>query len=261
MSKYARLEMTLQAVPSATNTVSYSLPEIESIIESSLPASAFRHAAWWSNTRTHSHASAWLDAGFIVDGIELGGWVCFRRSNPVIAPVSPIISVPSEPASQPPAPHALPAAIIPVRRVQDAHNQASRIVLISCVKTKRMSPSPARDLYTSAWFVKAKAYVERSGMPWFIVSAEYGLVHPDTLIAPYDRTLNSMPISERRAWASRVLRQIRLSVPGLKTCVLLAGNRYREFLLPALDRLDIRVELPMEGLRQGQQLQWLDNHS
>jgi hypothetical protein len=29
------------------------------------------------------------------------------------------------------------------------------------------------------WFLKSRRYVEQSGAPWFILSAEYGLVPPD----------------------------------------------------------------------------------
>ena len=36
------------------------------------------------------------------------------------------------------------------------------------------------------WFYKARTYVERTGRPWFVLSAKYGLVHPDEVIAPYD---------------------------------------------------------------------------
>lgn len=60
----------------------------------------------------------------------------------------------------------------------------------------------AKDLYISDWFVKARAYVEQAGDEWFILSAEYGLVSPETVIAPYERTLNTMGIAERRAWGS-----------------------------------------------------------
>ena len=57
----------------------------------------------------------------------------------------------------------------------------------------------AKDLYISDWFVKARAHVEQAGNEWFILSAEHGLVHPENVIAPYERTLNAMGIADRRA--------------------------------------------------------------
>ena len=35
------------------------------------------------------------------------------------------------------------------------------VYLVSCVGQKRSNPSPAKDLYTSTWFRKARMYVER----------------------------------------------------------------------------------------------------
>lgn len=61
-----------------------------------------------------------------------------------------------------------------------------------------------QGLYVSPWFQLARAYVERTGQPWFILSAEYGLLDPDQVIAPYDRMLVHMPADERRAWARNV---------------------------------------------------------
>ena len=60
----------------------------------------------------------------------------------------------------------------------------SRLFLISCVKTKGAMPASAMDLYTSNWFRKARACVETTGCPWRILSAQYGLVHPEQKIGP-----------------------------------------------------------------------------
>lgn len=129
--------------------------------------------------------------------------------------------------------------------------------LVSCVSKKRAQPSPARALYLSAWFVKARAYVEAQGGPWYILSAEHGLLSPDRVVAPYERTLNTMGVAERRVWAARVTEQ--LDEEGIRAgrIVVLAGQRYREFLLPTLHARAASVEVPMEGLRIGEQLAWL----
>ncbi len=60
----------------------------------------------------------------------------------------------------------------------------------------------------SEWFLRARRYVEASRCPWFILSAKYGLVSPDEVIAPYEKTLNDMGAGERREWASRVQAQM-----------------------------------------------------
>lgn len=129
--------------------------------------------------------------------------------------------------------------------------------LVSCVSKKAAAPAPARDLYLSDWFRKARAFVESRGGPWYVLSAKYGLVHPDEIIEPYDDTLTTMPISARKAWAERVARQLELEGFHARTIVVLAGRRYREFLMPTLQRMADTVEVPMEGLGTGRQLAWL----
>jgi hypothetical protein len=116
-------------------------------------------------------------------------------------------------------------------------------------------------LYRSDWFCKASRYADASGCPWFILSAEYGLLPPDRVIAPYERTLNTMRVADRRAWADRVARQLAEVVPELSRVVFLAGERYREFLIQHLIASSVEISIPMEGLRIGEQLNWLGRHS
>ena len=133
-----------------------------------------------------------------------------------------------------------------------------RLYLISCVGTKLSTAAAARDLYVSDWFRKARAYVEATAQPWFILSAKHGLVHPADVIEPYEKTLNSMPIAERREWARAVLAEIEPRLTTARSVVVLAGQRYREFLEPALSRRGVTVIVPMAGLRIGEQLSWLN---
>lgn len=128
--------------------------------------------------------------------------------------------------------------------------------LVSCVARKQSHTVQAKDLYLSEWFQRARSYVERAGKPWFILSAEYGLLVPDTVVAPYERTLNTMDVRSRREWAQRTQAQMETMLPTASRCVVLAGERYREFLMPYLtSRFETIV--PMQGLAIGKQLQWL----
>ncbi|MGD7196269.1 DUF6884 domain-containing protein, partial [Ralstonia pseudosolanacearum] len=72
--------------------------------------------------------------------------------------------------------------------------------LLDCKKCEYAAQ--AKDFYISEWFVRARAYVERSGCPWFILSAKFGLIRSELVIEPYEFTLNNMVIAERRAWVS-----------------------------------------------------------
>jgi hypothetical protein len=143
------------------------------------------------------------------------------------------------------------------RGLQDMLDPKTTVYLVSCVSKKRRTPSPARDLYVSDWFLKARAHVESTDSPWFILSAEYGLVSPDQVLAPYERTLNTMRKAERDAWATRVKAQMETSLPAADRIVVLAGQRYRESLMDFLRQRAETVEIPMEGLTIGRQLQYL----
>lgn len=129
--------------------------------------------------------------------------------------------------------------------------------LVSCVGKKLARPAPAKELYVSAWFLKARKYVESSGGDWFILSAQYGLVHPDQVIEPYELTLNRMAKPDRKKWAAGVFDRLLPHLkPGLSVTIL-AGSRYREFLEDRLTSKSAKVLVPMRGLGIGQQLKWL----
>jgi hypothetical protein len=126
-------------------------------------------------------------------------------------------------------------------------SKSSIVYLVSCVSQKRKQACPVRDLYVSDWFRKARDHAEAAGCPWFVLSAEYGLVSPNQVIAPYERTLNAMKVMERRAWAERVCEQLAAIVPELTHAVFLAGKRYREFLVQRLAGRGITSSVPMEA--------------
>lgn len=134
---------------------------------------------------------------------------------------------------------------------------AKRIALVSCVKTKANTACRAGDLYTSDWFKKAKLLVERSGLTWYILSAEHGLVDPETIIAPYEKALKKMGVAERNAWGRTVVAQMSARLPDADEVVVLAGVEYRANLLPYLRNRYSKVDIPMEGLTSGRQLTWL----
>jgi len=138
-------------------------------------------------------------------------------------------------------------------------NILRKIYLVSCVAGKLPYPAEAQKLYTSDWFSKARGLVVNTGQPWFILSAKYGLVSPDTVISPYNETLNTMGVADRRTWADRVKKQMDGTLLKADEIVVLAGVRYRENLMTYLRGRFPRVTVPMEGLQIGRQLRWMKN--
>jgi len=92
--------------------------------------------------------------------------------------------------------------------------------------------------------------------PWRILSAKHGLLRPDAIVGPYEATLNAMAVAQRRAWAARVLVDLAPFVAAGDAVVVLAGARYRELVVPSLERRGVRVDVPLAGLGIGEQLRW-----
>ncbi len=136
-------------------------------------------------------------------------------------------------------------------------NFKNTLVLISCVKSKRGTAAAARDLYTSHWFKQVRNLVESANAPWFVLSALHGLVEPTTIISPYEHSLKTVGVSERRAWASDVCEKLLPIATKYRRVIIFAGTRYREFLVGPLQEAGLEVRVPMQGLTQGKQLSWL----
>ena len=134
-------------------------------------------------------------------------------------------------------------------------NMTKTIILISCVSKKLLDKAKARDLYISTLSRLNLKYAQKlTPSKIFILSAKYGLVDIDEKIEPYDLTLNSMAYKERKEWAKKVLRQMAGYCDLRKDhFIILAGQKYRQYITPQLPS----YEVPMEGLRIGEQLQFL----
>ena len=135
-----------------------------------------------------------------------------------------------------------------------------RVALVGCGQKKASHPVPARQLYESAYFDKKHRYAEQDAVDaWYILSAEYGFVHPDERIEPYDTHIDDVDADE---WCALVQEQM----PHLdgSTVEVLAGEQYFEALDLALDfavGTDGAVERPLEGLGIGEQMAWLKEHT
>lgn len=136
-------------------------------------------------------------------------------------------------------------------------------VLIGCGSAKRAEPAAARDLYTGSLFRYRRRYAERFGKDgWMIISAKYGLVHPDTVIEPYDLHVKQLTRSKQEAWAKQVGEQfslVRAWLPNqrfagerCRSLELHLGWTYIELLWPWLRDW----HAPMAHMGIGEQLHW-----
>jgi hypothetical protein len=67
----------------AASHIPMTFREVESVIGRKLPASAYRHRPWWANEeRGHSHAKAWLQAGYETEQVDMAAKkLVFRRAR------------------------------------------------------------------------------------------------------------------------------------------------------------------------------------
>ena len=67
-----------------------------------------------------------------------------------------------------------------------------------------------------------------------------------------------MPTGKRKEWAEKVISEMDDGLPNANAIVILAGEKYREYLMPYLEERFTNVMIPMKGLRIGEQLKWLN---
>ena len=230
--------LTRRLETSGAGRLELSFAEIEQIISGPLPASS-QYPAFWSNSS--SYAKAWKRAGYLATrrGVLAGHMGFIRTTIPERGDAAVTIQPPSR---------------------ADAGNAKPDLVLVGCVKTKAAHASAARDLYQSPMFERRRRYAEASGSPWYILSAEHGLLEPDSLIEPYDVYLADEPDDYRRAWGEWVaakLARLRGSLRGRRIEVH-ASSAYVEAIESALQGRGAVVISPLAGLRQGEQLSWYD---
>ena len=138
-------------------------------------------------------------------------------------------------------------------------NTNKRIGLVACSKTKAAEPAPARELYQGRLFRLASAYAERMCDEWYILSAKHGLVHPNTILKPYNMSLNDTDRDAQVEWGANVLLALRgmghLDPTYPTSWLILAGKKYRKFTVPGL--VGDSICIPLAGMGIGQQLSWL----
>lgn len=135
-----------------------------------------------------------------------------------------------------------------------------RIVLLSCTKRKAGYPAPAREFYSaSPMFRRALAHVSRYADQIYVLSAKYGLVTLDQVLEPYDLTLNTMSLRQRRDWAERVLAEIQSrhgrDLSGV-TIEFHTGEKYRIPLEDMLREAGATCLCPVAGLPIGRRLRY-----
>jgi hypothetical protein len=115
----------------------------------------------------------------------------------------------------------------------------------------RRSCSPVR-------FEGRHRYAVASGLPWYILSAKFGLLAPDDVIGPYDVYLADQSPGYKKAWGEFVAAQLEQRERDLRgrTIEVHAGAAYVDPLRTPLAARKVTLVAPLAHLRQGEQLAW-----
>lgn len=138
----------------------------------------------------------------------------------------------------------------------------SNVVVIPCSGLKLSYPAPARDLYTGTIFCKALALADRCDADLYIFSAKYGLIHPDTVIAPYELALwyngtmreahkrgKSLPPLACPEAVTALKQAANVILQSYSKRIYLMSKKYCTQLVPG--------DQPLFHLQFGKQVQWL----
>jgi len=128
--------------------------------------------------------------------------------------------------------------------------------LVSCGKSKLDHPAPAKELYTSTLFRAARQDAERCCDDWVILSAGHGVLLPEQIVAPYERAMEQLSLSEKEQWGRTVSSFLTQHYRGLDVRYEgLAGSEYLDYLLWDVERplhgygIGLRIKRLQEMLR------------
>lgn len=115
-------------------------------------------------------------------------------------------------------------------------NGRTSLVIVPCGSRKIWHSSPqagqiaAKKAYTSQLFKAHRDYAQMFGTQWRILSAKYGILHPDQLIGNYDCKFDASYLDIKNWWK---LETMVLQARALRSCdqlVLLGGTLYRAIM-------------------------------
>jgi hypothetical protein len=95
-----------------------------------------------------------------------------------------------------------------------------------------------------------RRYAEAFGTHWRILSAWYGITHPDQLIEDYDARFRESDLAQHRWWRLQGMFQQARALPRCERVVLLGGSIYRRIARHVLQGIFLPAQIsePFAGL-------------
>jgi hypothetical protein len=123
-----------------------------------------------------------------------------------------------------------------------------RVLLVASSGDHGPTAVPVATLFRSPGFARARDLAERSGLPWFVLSAKHGLLDPGDVVGPYDVQMDERSASYRVAWGEWVVAQLSERVPleGV-TVEVYGGVDFAQPLRQPLSRRGAALDIPLPG--------------
>ncbi|MFC7393578.1 DUF6884 domain-containing protein [Scopulibacillus cellulosilyticus] len=136
-----------------------------------------------------------------------------------------------------------------------------KIGLLATARKKSNTPDKVIDFYKSPLFIKSVQYAQNHYDRFYFYNAKDGLLLPDQIMSPYDVSIKTFTIQEKKRWGQKVIKAfLTYESPQDKLIFLHGGQVYRKFLEPELRKQGYIFEVPLKGLGIGKQLKWYEQH-
>ncbi|MFA9418001.1 DUF6884 domain-containing protein [Natrinema sp. HArc-T2] len=132
------------------------------------------------------------------------------------------------------------------------------VALVGCGSEKREQQTEAKSLYTSSYFAKKRQWAEGCDA-WRILSAEHGVVHPETALEPYNTAMDDLTEADTQEWARDVMDDLRPFLAAFDEVVILAGSDYVDPISDEIEQADVTIRWPFQGKRLFEQMEWLQH--
>jgi hypothetical protein len=136
-----------------------------------------------------------------------------------------------------------------------------KIGLLATARKKSRIPAQVTQFYQSPLFQKSVQYALKHYDRMYFYNAKDGLLLPEKIMHPYDVSIKTFSIFEKRQWAHAVIKKFNeYEHPEKKMVYLHGGLVYRKHLEPELKNFGFDYVVPLKGLGIGKQLTWYDKH-
>lgn len=132
------------------------------------------------------------------------------------------------------------------------------IIIIQCSNSKKSQQTKASELYTSERFNLSKKIAEKYAKTWFILSAKHGLIEPDKLVTPYDRTITDFSVDEKKEFISNVINQITKLELTNKRLIFLTDPDYTDEIVNFLKNTCSDIISPFSQIKREMWINYLN---